>query len=119
MANLGLKYTVGTVSVSGGFTDGRINVATNNKLRVTACLAAVVTSLLFPNGFLIDVPTSSPTAAVATTIPPALATTEPRQDPTTTGATPPDNDQPAAFGWRASVSCSVSLDDIDEVERPE
>lgn len=86
---------------------------------VTACLAAVVTSLLFPNGFLIDVPTSSPPAAIATTIPPALATTEPRQDPTTTGATPPDNDQPAAFGWRASVSCSVSLDDIDEVERPE
>lgn len=33
VANLGLKYTVGTVSVSGGFTDGRINVATNNKLR--------------------------------------------------------------------------------------
>ena len=90
---------------------------------VTACLAAVVTSLLFPNGFLIDVPMSSPPAAVATTIPPALATTEPRQDPTTTGATPPDNDQPAASGtafrWRASVSCSVSLDDIDEVEKPE
>lgn len=61
---------------------------------VTATLAAVLTQVLFPGGFLIDVPNEE--------APPQ------RQAP------PPDDaTEPAAsvFGWRASVSCSISLGD--------
>ena len=33
VANLGARYTFGPVAVSAGYTDGRINAATNNKLQ--------------------------------------------------------------------------------------
>ena len=68
---------------------------------VTAGLAAVLTQLLFPNGFLIDVPAAEP--------PPAIETPAPDE--------PRDANGPW-FGWRASVSCSVSLGDVEEIERP-
>ena len=67
---------------------------------VTAALAAALTTLLFSNGFLVDVP--APRAGLATL---------PRNEPPTASA--------SALGWRASVSCSVTVDDIGGKERPQ
>ncbi len=82
---------------------------------VTASFAAVLTSLLFPGGFLIDSP-APPPAGLVETIPPSLNTAWPSKDPTTTGTAAPQDEPPdlaaATFGWRASVSCSVTLQDF-------
>jgi hypothetical protein len=63
---------------------------------VTAALAAVLTSLLFPNGFLIDVP-EAPSAPIAKPAEPPAETTW------------------FSLGWRASVSCSVSMGDVESL----
>jgi len=83
---------------------------------VTAALAAVLTSLLFPGGFLIGGGPPRPPTGLADTIPPALATTTPGRDPGTTGSTgpraEPSGPSASALGWQASITCSVTVDDI-------
>ena len=65
---------------------------------VTAALAAVLTQVLFPNGFLIDTPAADPPVAIHTP-----AEEMPRETA-------------SSFGWRASVSCTISLGDVKEAE---
>jgi hypothetical protein len=64
---------------------------------VTATLTAVLTHVLFPGGFLIDVPNEE--------APPQIQAPPPE-----------DAAEPASsvFGWRAAVSCSFSLGDVEE-----
>ena len=64
---------------------------------VTATLTAVLTQVLFPGGFLIDVPNQE-------------ASLQPQAPPSEDAAEP----APSVFGWRAAVSCSFSLGDVEE-----
>ena len=82
---------------------------------VTAALAAALTALLFPNGFLVDVP--APRAGIAETITPALATTLPRENLATTGSTGPTDESALDLSWRASVTCSVLLIGLGELKK--
>ena len=64
---------------------------------VTATLTAVLAQVLFPGGFLIDVPNEEASLQLQA-LPPEDAI-----EPTA-----------SAFGWRAAVSCSFSLGDVEE-----
>ena len=64
---------------------------------VTATLTAVLTQVLFPGGFLIDVPNEEASLQLRAPLP------EEATEPTA-----------SAFGWRAAVSCSFSLGDVEE-----
>jgi hypothetical protein len=65
---------------------------------VTATLTAVLTQVLFPGGFLIDVPNEE--------APPQI------QAPSADDRTEPTA---SVLGWSASVSCSFSLGDVKKL----
>lgn len=64
---------------------------------VTATLAAVLTQVMFPNGFLIDLPGEEERPQVQAPLP----------DDTAEATSP-------GFGWRTSVSCSISFGNVEE-----
>jgi hypothetical protein len=64
---------------------------------VTATLTAVLAQVLFPGGFLIDVPNQEAPPPIQA--PPPETAVEPAA---------------AVFRWRAAVSCSFSFGDVEE-----